>query len=709
MGLACTRVCRLPGEIMNELDHRGSSHNRVSYVGWTNPRPAAGEQIEEVGVDDILAQKSAADTSPLNIAVYEQSHLTHPKYRADLDGLRAVAVLLVLGFHAFPSRLSGGFVGVDIFFVISGFLISGIIFDNLKNGSFSYLEFQSRRIRRIFPALLVVLITCLAFGWYNLIAAEYHQLGAHTAASAAFLSNFALWGEAGYFDKSAEVKPLLHLWSLGIEEQFYIFWPLILGAAWKYKFNFVKLLTVIGGLSFCVNILTTYSAPLAAFYFPLSRFWELLVGGGLAYASLYKPNYLTKFPNLQASLGFVLIFLGAWLLTDRAAFPGWWALLPTIGTWLCISAGPSAWVNRYALSNPVAVWIGKISYPLYLWHWPLLSFAWIGSDGPPTIPLRLGLLFLAFVLAAVTYYFIEYPLRAGRRNNLIVKLLCAGMVAVGSGGAFVYFTDGVISRSVNGNPAGFDYDVGSTDFEYSRCFLNESGRLPFESFCDGVPSSSAKKPLVLIWGDSHAHSLALGLSAQSGLGDFDLAQFTASACPPVIGFVVDARPRCQSINQSVAEKIKLLKPHTVIIAAFWYLYNGHEGYSELDFAKLAATVEYLKQQHIQNIIIVGQLPIFSIDQPKVANRVFVSNKTDRTFYRFNSAAVPVNEKIRSFAIENGVSFLSPMDVLCNSDGCLISTMRTKLVPLAWDYGHLTRAGAEFVFKAAVRNQTVSLP
>jgi len=212
-------------------------------------------------------------------------HLEHPKYRPDIDGLRALAVLSVVLYHAhaFPKVLKGGFIGVDIFFVISGFLISTIIFSGLERGSFSFFDFFCRRIRRIFPALLLVLISCYAFGWFVLLADEYKQLGKHIAAGAGFVSNFVLWTESGYFDAGAETKPLLHLWSLGIEEQFYIVWPLILWWAWKKKFNLFTITLVLAFFSFGLNLAKYRVNGVADFYSPQTRFWELLAGALLAY------------------------------------------------------------------------------------------------------------------------------------------------------------------------------------------------------------------------------------------------------------------------------------------------------------------------------------------------------------------------------------------------------------------------------------------
>ena len=216
-----------------------------------------------------------------------QSYLSHPKYRPDIDGLRAIAVLSVVAFHAFPNWIRGGFIGVDVFFVISGYLISTIIFENLDSGTFSFAEFYARRVKRIFPALLLVLTASYAFGWFALFADEYKQLGKHIAAGAGFVSNIVLWNEAGYFDSSAETKPLLHLWSLGIEEQFYVVWPLLLWLAWKQKFDLLTITIIVALVSFFLNINGVKEDTVATFYSPQTRFWELLCGSLLAWISIY--------------------------------------------------------------------------------------------------------------------------------------------------------------------------------------------------------------------------------------------------------------------------------------------------------------------------------------------------------------------------------------------------------------------------------------
>ena len=270
--------------------------------------------------------------------------LSHPKYRADIDGLRALAVLSVVIFHAFPTMLAGGFIGAEIFFVISGFLISTIIFGQLRSDSFSYLEFYRRRVRRIFPALVVVLLACLGLGWFSLLAGEYQQIGWHTLGGIGFISNLMLWSESGYdyFNTANESKPLLHLWSLAIEGQFYIVWPLLLVLLWKRQWNFIGVACGIALVSFCFNVLSFSEHAQAAFYSPLSRFWELIIGGLLAYALMYKADSMARYANAQSALGMVLIVAGLVLINNERAFPGWWALLPTLGAALLISAGPLA-------------------------------------------------------------------------------------------------------------------------------------------------------------------------------------------------------------------------------------------------------------------------------------------------------------------------------------------------------------------------------
>lgn len=368
-------------------------------------------------------------------------------YRPDIDGLRAIAVLSVVVFHAFPERLTGGFVGVDIFFVISGFLISGIILSETERRDFSYRDFYVRRIKRIFPALILVLISCMFFGWWGLMPDEYGQLGKYVAAGAAFIANFAFQADLGYFDNSAETKPLLHLWSLSVEEQFYIVWPPLLLLAWKSKWNLLYVVFAIATVSFLSGLYGAAVDPQASFFSPWARFWELLIGGLLAYISRYKHEWLLRYGELRSIAGIALLVIAILYIDETRPFPGAMALVPTMGAFLIISAGPAAFLNKRLLSSRLLVWIGLISYPLYLWHWPLLAFNHIFEGAIPSVSHRFKAIGIAIILATLTYYLVERPLRRASHAGLKAVVLVTTMLIIGIFGLYVYQQDGMQNRT----------------------------------------------------------------------------------------------------------------------------------------------------------------------------------------------------------------------------------------------------------------------
>lgn len=461
----------------------------------------------------------------------------HPAYRPDIDGLRAIAVLSVVLYHAFPGKLAGGFIGVDIFFVISGFLISTIIYSNLDRNSFSLADFYSRRVRRIFPALIVIMVASLAFGWAYLLPIEYAQLGKHVAGGATFISNFILWMETGYFDNAAESKPMLHLWSLAIEEQFYVIWPLLLHTVWKKKWNFLTATLTFAALSFFASLaLTRYDAT-SAFYFPLSRFWELMAGGVLAYLGLHNRIPLARSPNAKSATGLILI-LTALLLVDKTRdFPGWWALLPTAGAFLLISSGPNAFVNKHLLRNPALVSIGLISYPLYLWHWPVLTFLKILA-GDPSRTSRIVAVIASFLLAYLTYRFIERPIRAARLLRPIsiaarpASLVMAMAMLLGTG-SFILTENGLRGRTL---PAHMELAKrNASELTWA------SDRSPDCETILGVPSAfcitfgNTARIRTAVIGDSTANSLAPGLAHYYANEKNGLINIGSWTCPPIRG------------------------------------------------------------------------------------------------------------------------------------------------------------------------------
>jgi peptidoglycan/LPS O-acetylase OafA/YrhL len=455
------------------------------------------------------------------------AHLSHPKYRADIDGLRAVAVLAVIAYHAFPQVIRGGIIGVDIFFVISGYLISTIIFENLDNGTFSLTEFYARRIKRIFPALILVLVSCFIFGWFALLVDEFKQLGKHIAGGAAFISNLVLWNESGYFDNDADTKPLLHLWSLGVEEQFYIVWPWMLWMAHKKRFNLLGIGVLAALVSFYLNIHQVKADLVAAFYSPQTRFWELMFGSILAWITLYKPTTTTTKARLSAEhedigkpfasalsvAALLMLFYGLLRIDRDVAFPGTWALIPALSAVSLIHAGPKAWVNRTILSNKIAVWCGLISFPLYLWHWPLLSFARILESESPSTTIRIAAIALSVVLAWLTYILVERPIRWGNHGKNKTAALIVLMATIGCVGYYTYHRDGLPSRKSLSAISPQIVRLGEDDPDSHKACLDYYKLSGPIRYCR-LSTYENNRPRIALIGDSHAAALFSGLSVE---------------------------------------------------------------------------------------------------------------------------------------------------------------------------------------------------
>jgi peptidoglycan/LPS O-acetylase OafA/YrhL len=491
-------------------------------------------------------------------------------YRPDIDGLRAIAVCLVILFHAWPKWVRGGFIGVDIFFVISGFLITSIILQDLNLGSFSIREFYIRRIKRIFPALVAVVFATLAFGWYVLLGHEFAQLGKHITAAATFLSNLVLWNESGYFDNDQTTKPLLHLWSLGVEEQFYLVWPLMLALTYRIRSGTLLFLSITLAASFLYGLHATFSEPVAAYFSPVSRFWELSSGGIVAYLMSTR-NLAIPGRALVSILGVVLLALGAILIDSQRPFPGTWALLPVLGTCALIIAGNGSWINKRLLGNPLMVQVGLISYPLYLWHWPLISYAYIVLGEKPSAQAKAVLVLVSFVLAFLTYRLIEKPVQRAANRGRAIKILVSAMACFGIVGAFV--NAGMIRERIPTN---------GTDLYLSA--LNDLGfpqpamkPLRYQSSLFQQLSGNGAGTTVLL-GDSVMEQYA-PLVAQ-GLGDsrFDRKSVifaTAGGCPPIPDAVKLPQIRFPHCTQTVHDGYALAaspQVDTVVIAAAWYGY-----------------------------------------------------------------------------------------------------------------------------------------
>jgi peptidoglycan/LPS O-acetylase OafA/YrhL len=612
-------------------------------------------------------------------------------YRADIDGLRAIAVLSVIGFHANQSLIPGGFVGVDIFFVISGFLIASLILEKLKDGTFGFLEFYSRRIRRLFPALTVVLLTTLILGWFTLFPAEFAALGKNTLAGAAFVANIQTYSEIGYFDAPAATKPLLHLWSLGVEEQFYFIFPAVLLLAYRYR-TVMPSFALLGILSFGLNIALVKSYPAFTFYLPLTRFWEFIAGALLAGgassdraadpsagAALVKSRH-----DMIAVAGTALIIAGI-SFTRAESFPGWWALLPVIGSVFVIGAGPQAWVNRNVLANPGLVFIGLISYPLYLWHWPLLV---IGRtvmgvyDNEHARTTTIVAVLLTFVSSWLTYRFIELPIRT-RKPAMSAGAIIAGcscsLAAVAFLGLAILLGKGLPGRYPQ------DLQVLIPPLNVGYLAVDESKK--------------SGGPLLVTYGDSHADQLLPGLRSLQSERTFRMLSINWGLCAPLVHRSIpvdEASCRQLAIDN---EKLEHLKPDIVLVGALW------PTYTHID--KLNDLLRFFQRIGVHRIIVVGQVPSWPRPLQQMLYRAYRADPLHKIPDRLPSGdMVPsidvmtrIDQHLKEIASDTGATFVSARDVLCDENGCLAllgSGDAKEIVQL--DMNHLSAAGSRFLVR-----------
>jgi peptidoglycan/LPS O-acetylase OafA/YrhL len=615
-------------------------------------------------------------------------------YRPDIDGLRALAVLAVLVYHAFPAAAPGGFAGVDVFFVISGFLISSIIFGGLRQGSFSFADFYWRRVRRLFPALILVLAFSLAFGSLVLLPDEFRALGTHVLAGAGFLSNIVLWREVGYFDGAAELKPLLHLWSLGVEEQYYIVWPLLLFVFSRRPRLLPAMIVAVAVGSFAANLWMTATLQSAAFYLPFARFWELMAGSALAYRQHYCVGG-ARLSNAKALTGLALLALSLVLLHPQRAFPGGWALLPVLGTALLVAAGPGAWINRVLLAQPAMVFLGLISYPLYLWHWPLLSFARMVEGGEPPATVRLALLALSLLLAWLTYTLVERKVRFAERPRLkraAVPALAASMAAVGFAGLLAL--QGRLVPQSASVPLLAEISRAASDWGYDR---------------DRVIRGDTDKA-VLFFGDSHMQHYwprIEKIAAERAAPVRTVIFKTRGGCAPIPGIERWAE-KFRTCGRFIDEGVELaLQPwvETVIIAASWFgalKRAGIAAHQEGIWDGLEDTLRQLAQSGKRVVLVLSTPRGEAFDPKSFVRRAGFSVELHRPFVpiprsQASAATSSIDARLRTIAAAVGAAVIDPADLLCTPSHCPTADELGR--PLFMDGRHLRASAARERFSA----------
>ena len=660
-------------------------------------------------------------------------------YRLDIDGLRALAIIPVLVFHAFPTAMPGGFVGVDIFFVISGFLISRIILQALEHGTFSFAGFYSNRIKRLFPALLIVLAACFAFGWFFLLPDEYSQLGKHIVGAVAYIENFLLWRETGYFDTRSYLKPLTHLWSLGIEEQFYLTYPSFLWLMWRFRRNLPTVLLAIALVSFWLNIWQVHHDAAAAFFLPQTRCWEFMVGGAIACWQLLRQEsrsfqgtgWVSSFTgsrslqirpavvsNLFSTIGILLIAIAVFRIHDNDLFPGWWVLLPVCGAALLILGGPGAWINHRILANKPIVFVGLISYPLYLWHWPILTFPRIIRGGEVSGSVRAMGVLLSFGLACATWRYIESPIRFGRKTWIKPAALVVISVMIGLAG-YAAYRDGFIARFPNALE-----DMGRLrNVVWSTPECRSLVGLANIDYCR---SETGGRPDVLLIGDSHAAVLYNGLApafkersqilmnlGQSSCVPFyDTESFTPAArhndCKPVLNRVLEFATSSASVRTIILSfrgsrymSGQGFGPAETGTAPKEILWEGAPkgiGQAEMFVAALRNTISRLSATG-KNVILFIDWPELGFDSRSCLPRpVSLFSKPRSSCSVPRSQVDDRNHSYRKVVFElkkefTGLNVFDPLPYLCDSSACYAMNDGHLFYS---DDNHLSDAGAAYL-------------
>jgi peptidoglycan/LPS O-acetylase OafA/YrhL len=616
------------------------------------------------------------------------------KYRREIDGLRALAVIPVILFHSGFQAFSGGYIGVDVFFVISGYLITSILIAEMDTGSFSLVQFYERRARRILPALFFVMAVCLPFAWFWLLPQDMRAFSNSLVAVITFSSNILFWLQSGYFETSAELKPLLHTWSLAVEEQFYVFFPLFLMLAWRVgKRNVAAILACLFLLSLGLAQWGAFNKPGATFFLLPTRGWELLIGCFIAF---YLQNKNAVFCHRHIAqglsvIGLFFILYAVFMFDKNTPFPSLYALVPTIGTGLIILfASPATFVGSL-LGNKAVVGIGLISYSAYLWHNPLFAFARHRSLEEPSKVL-LGLLaVVALLLAYLSWKYVEAPFRDKKKFS---RTQIFKYSVVGSAFFLAFGLTGLVS---NGFQSRLTIEQQALDeyANYPNSIVNTQPRchLGTDQIFSELPkecSPTTKNKNLLIWGDSHAGALAFGFRNEL----VDVLQFTSNGCPPIRDLIISLRPNCKEVNDFFMNEINRLKPSRIIIHANWTRYREHTLVGSIQ-----RTVQHVRNISPDSVItLVGSVPQWRPSLPSYMIKTKVGLNGEN--YLPNASIAELNEydeNIRQAANLNKVRFVSALAIFCKSNECLVKTpYKGNVMLTTWDYGHLTEAGSVYL-------------
>jgi len=608
-----------------------------------------------------------------------------PQYRLDVDGLRAIAVSAVVLFHVGVPGISGGFVGVDVFFVISGYLITSILVSDLDGNRFSVARFYERRARRILPALFFTLAVTSIAAAILLLPPDYAAFCRSLIASLSFVANIYFWLDAGYFAAGADTKPLLHLWSLAVEEQFYLGYPILLFVVFKYARRAVlPVLVLLLITSFAISVWTTMNRPGVAFYLLPSRAWELLLGAVVAVWPLRSPKGLTS--DVLTAGGLALIAFGVASLDSDSSFPGLNAASPCVGSALVIYAGKSSSVARFLLCSAPIVWIGQISYSLYLFHWPAIVFAKYYLLRDLATPEKVLLVVLLIGAASVSLIFLENPARRQAKLFNRLSVFASSAIAISLFAALGIV--GTMSAGWPGRFPGYDprnrNDASISDYGTETCFIQKfSDPDAWNEEACRLTSNGAPTRVVL-WGDSYAAQYAPGFVRAAKDLKFDLWQLTAAQCLPT--FHPKAYDRCNRFTQHALDTIRMMKPSGVIMVGKWATYPQA-------MKDLGATIATISSYGVRPLVI-GQSALFNFKDPYAL--LYREKRINRggNYYSLMNVNKHFNYLLQRAA--SNAYFVDPLPLLCTPTSCDIERDGNLLY---LDNGHLSSFGSEILVRS----------
>ncbi len=605
-------------------------------------------------------------------------------YRRDIDGLRSIAILPVLLYHAGIAGVSGGYVGVDVFFVISGFLITGIISREIDAGSFSIVRFYERRARRILPALVTMLVAVFCAGLFFYFPADLTQLAKSAVMTLAFLSNLFFFQTTGYFASAADTMPLLHTWSLAVEEQFYIGFPILLILIARFAPTMrTMIVATIALFSLALAIWFQNDRTGFGFYMLPPRAWELFVGSLLAIGAV--PAVTNSKAREAISLGgLAAILFAVFTYTKDTAFPGLSAIPPVLGAAALIHCAPGTLVGRL-LSSALAVGIGLISYSLYLWHWPVIVFTEYALDAPVKGWVSLFVIAASIALAIVSWKFVEAPFRDGKKFNQrrIFRLSGISALALLIPAAGIIATNGVPQRF---SPVAIALDNARNDVSPSRA---ECMGKPIDAELAKCDLGAAVPPDTFVWGDSHSVELAMAISERLKAKGRALSVRSAGSCPPILGYTSKDNPQCADINAGDLKRIESNPNYkNIILIGFW----ASESYSHPETAeKLNATIARVQAMG-RKVVLIGAVPPFTSDVPTHLARLAqagISGAEGLKRGEFDERTRWISKNYRAWQ-RQGVTIFDPAQFMCDARNCQLSKGGK---PLYFDGHHLSMTGA----------------